>query len=72
MRQAPEGGVGGVVDVPGGDRPVATSETLTVKLLDQGPASPLAARLELLRNTLRPTPHVPLAMKGMDLFAKLE
>src|SRR5256712_8110173 len=35
-------------------------------------ASPLATRLELLRNTLRPTPHVQLAMKGMDLFAKLE
>jgi N-(2-amino-2-carboxyethyl)-L-glutamate synthase len=34
--------------------------------------SRLAARLELLRNTLRPTPHVPLAMEGMDLFAKLE
>src|SRR5260370_41990814 len=36
------------------------------------PASHLASRLELLRNTLRPTPHVHLAMKGMDLFAKLE
>src|SRR5919108_268939 len=36
------------------------------------PASPLAARLERLRNTLRPTPHVSLAMKGMNLFAKLE
>src|SRR3989454_5125709 len=35
-------------------------------------ASRLATRLELLRNTLRPTPHVQLAMKGMDLFAKLE
>src|SRR5256885_236398 len=35
-------------------------------------ASRLARRLERLRNTLRPTPHVPLAMKGMDLFAKLE
>src|SRR2546426_9960374 len=35
-------------------------------------ASPLATRLQLLRNTLRPTPHVQLAMKGMDLFAKLE
>jgi 2,3-diaminopropionate biosynthesis protein SbnA len=34
--------------------------------------SHLATRLELLRNTLRPTPHVPLAMKGMNLFAKLE
>jgi cysteine synthase A len=28
--------------------------------------------MELLRNTLRPTPHVPLAMEGMNLFAKLE
>src|SRR5438132_14433168 len=42
------------------------------KHLDQIPASRLAMRLELLRNTLRPTPHVQLAMKGMDLFAKLE
>src|SRR5207247_511240 len=45
---------------------------LPVNGLGQIPASRLAARLELLRNTLRPTPHVPLAMKGMDLFAKLE
>ena len=36
------------------------------------PASQLATRLALLRNTLRPTPHVPLAMEGMNLFAKLE
>src|SRR5712691_12250574 len=42
------------------------------KHLDQIPASRLARRLELLRNTLRPTPHVRLAMKGMNLFAKLE
>jgi len=35
-------------------------------------ASRLATRMELLRNTLRPTPHVPLAMEGMNLFAKLE
>ncbi len=41
-------------------------------LLEQVTASRLATRLELLRNTLRPTPHVQLAMKGMDLFAKLE
>src|SRR5262249_23713367 len=34
--------------------------------------SRLATLLELLRNTLRPTPHVPLAMNGMNLFAKLE
>jgi len=39
---------------------------------EQVEVSSLAARLELLRNTLRPTPHVQLAMKGMDLFAKLE
>ena len=42
------------------------------KHLDQIPASRLTTRLELLRKTLRPTPHVQLAMKGMDLFAKLE
>src|SRR6266478_357718 len=42
------------------------------KLLDQIPASRLATRLELLRNTLRPTPQVQLAVEGMDLFAKLE
>src|SRR5258708_22902574 len=42
------------------------------KQLDQIPAWRLARGLELLRNTLRPTPYVQLAMKGMDLFAKLE
>src|SRR5215216_7690911 len=36
------------------------------------PAPGLVARLEQLRRTLRPTPHVPLAVEGMDLFAKLE
>src|SRR5262249_31135597 len=36
------------------------------------PASPLVTRLEQLRKTLRPTPHVPLAVQGMNLFAKLE
>ena len=40
--------------------------------LEQIAASRLVARLELLRNTLRPTPHVQLAMQGIDLFAKLE
>ena len=34
--------------------------------------SRLATRLALLGNTLRATPHVPLAMNGIDLFAKLE
>src|SRR5216117_1741236 len=42
------------------------------KHLDQIPASRLAKRLELLRSILRPTPHVQLAMTGMNLFAKLE
>jgi N-(2-amino-2-carboxyethyl)-L-glutamate synthase len=36
------------------------------------PAPGLPARLEQLRRTLRPTPHVPLAMEGVNLFAKLE
>lgn len=36
------------------------------------PASRLLTRLELLRKALRPTPHVPLAVEGMHLFAKLE
>ena len=35
-------------------------------------APSLAARLGLLRNTLRPSPHVALAMEGVNLFAKLE
>src|SRR5574341_149246 len=36
------------------------------------PAWGLVARLEQLRKTLRPTPHVRLAVEGMNLFAKLE
>src|SRR6266545_3620102 len=36
------------------------------------PAPRLVARLERLRQTLRPTPHVRLAVEGMRLFAKLE
>src|SRR5215831_4552874 len=36
------------------------------------PASPLVTRLEQLGKMLRPTPNVPLAVKGMNLFAKLE
>jgi len=36
------------------------------------PASHLDARLEQLGHMLRPTPHVPLALPGMQLFAKLE
>ncbi len=36
------------------------------------PAWGLIRRLEQLRRMLRPTPHVPLAVEGMHLFAKLE
>ena len=36
------------------------------------PVSTLVGRLGQLRKTLRPTPHVPLDVPGMDLFAKLE
>src|SRR2546425_8755802 len=42
------------------------------KHCDQIPASRLTTRLELLRNILRPTPHVQLAVEGIHLFAKLE
>src|SRR3989449_9468678 len=35
-------------------------------------APSLVTRLEQLRKTLRPTPHVPLAVEHMNLFAKLE
>src|SRR6266498_2465149 len=38
----------------------------------QQPAWGLIRRLEQLRGMLRPTPHVPLAVEGMHLFAKLE
>src|SRR5262249_22190858 len=36
------------------------------------PVPPLVTRLEQLGKMLRPTPHVPLAVEGMNLFAKLE
>jgi 2,3-diaminopropionate biosynthesis protein SbnA len=36
------------------------------------PPSPIVARLERLRPILRATPHVPVAIEGMNLFAKLE
>ena len=36
------------------------------------PASGLVTRLQRLRRLLRPTPHVPLAVEGMRLFAKTE
>src|SRR5262245_19494993 len=43
-----------------------------VSLPEQLPVSRLATRLRQLRNILRPTPLLQLAVKGMELFAKLE
>src|SRR5437879_9042339 len=51
---------------------LAANSRLRVVSPEPQAASSLATRLELLRKTLRPTPNVPLAMKGMNLFAKLE
>ena len=57
-------------------RPVRVFDDREDRSRERGPEPqspwPLATRLQLLRNTLRPTPHVPLAMEGMNLFAKLE
>jgi N-(2-amino-2-carboxyethyl)-L-glutamate synthase len=61
-----------VVDVLARGNSVAAGETLAAKRFDQIAVSTLAARLKRLRTALRPTPHVRLAVKGMDLFAKLE
>src|SRR5919197_2177788 len=52
--------------------PYALTVTLPGVRRKPGRASSLAARLEQLRKTLRPTPHVPLPVAGMNLFAKLE
>src|SRR5213592_2413577 len=38
----------------------------------RAPLPSLVTRLAQLGNILRPTPHVPLAVEGMQLFAKLE
>ena len=43
-----------------------------ILLREPRPASSLLQRLDQLRKILRPTPHVPLAVPGMNLFAKLE
>src|SRR5258706_9028692 len=39
---------------------------------DPFPASQLVTQLRRLQKALRPTPHVKLAVSGMDLYAKLE
>ncbi|PYR52794.1 MAG: 2,3-diaminopropionate biosynthesis protein SbnA [Acidobacteria bacterium] len=63
---------GAVATVSVDDSRVATRGTLATRVLDEIQRARLVARLEGLRKALRPTPHVRLAMKGMDLFAKLE
>src|SRR5215471_6369017 len=50
----------------------SVSATLPSVVRKPRPAPSLVTRLEQLRTMLRPTPHVPLAMAGMNLFAKLE
>ena len=56
--------------------PLATVDTppdsLPALAREPHSTSRLVTRLEQLRKTLRPTPHVPLAVEGMNLFAKLE
>ena len=48
------------------------ADTRQVLVRRPRPASNLLARLDQLRKILRPTPHVPLAVPGMNLYAKLE
>ena len=56
--------------------PIATVDTtpdsLPALVREPHSTSRLVTRLEQLRKTLRPTPNVPLAVEGMNLFAKLE
>jgi cysteine synthase A len=49
-----------------------TPDSLPALAREPHSTSRLVARLEQLRKTLRPTPYVPLAVEGMNLFAKLE
>ena len=57
-------------------RPSLPQQPRLIRLPDAvpppAPAPRLAARLKVLGSILRPTPHVPLAMANMNLFAKLE
>jgi len=50
----------------------ATANNLQAISRERQSTSRLVARLDQLRKTLRPTPYVPLAVAGMNLFAKLE
>src|SRR5215813_4773226 len=52
----------------------ARSSSATVRTFRHGSsaAPTLVTRLAMLRKTLRPTPHVPLDVDGVNLYAKLE
>src|SRR5262249_35088917 len=52
--------------------PIKTPSGRTPAVALRRPAAELVARLAELGRTLRPTPHVPLVMSDMRLFAKLE
>lgn len=52
--------------------PAAVTREASGGTLIHEPALSLAARLNRLGRTLRPTPHVPVALAGVNLFAKLE
>ena len=57
--------------MPGTDLRIAPAAVpAPVRLPQRAPS--LVTRLEQLGKTLRPTPHVPLAVEHMNLFAKLE
>src|SRR5881296_2264522 len=58
--------------IPRTDPPPVHRERRRAPRVPRAPLPSLVARLAQLGNILRPTPHVPLAVPGMQLFAKLE
>lgn len=52
--------------------PNQTTLRRTPAVVLRKPSAELVDRLAQLRRTLRPTPHVPLVLDGLRLFAKLE
>src|SRR5207249_9824073 len=58
--------------IPGTDPPAVHRERRRAPRAPRAPLPSLVTRLTQLGNILRPTPHVPLAVEGLQLFAKLE
>src|SRR5438094_6822895 len=58
--------------IPRTDPPPVHRERRRAPRAPRAPLPSLVARLAQLGNILRPTPHVPLAVEGLQLFAKLE